>query len=154
MKKMIRLLSMILALIIVTGIACSACAEGETSTVYLTVRLNRNLLIAQRGVLVYMDDTEIGYIGQGNAMTVGLVLSEGQHQLKFLEEGYRDAYGTWTLGALPDQSFIFCTIQTHRKYVEVKDHTITNSEGNTLLTRNDTVDERGFVIDIIHAILK
>ena len=152
MKRMTRILSLILALMIAAGIACSACAEGKSSTVYVTIKLNRNFLIAKRSVLVYMDNTEIGCIRQGNAMTVGLVLSEGQHQLTFLEEGHRDACGTWTLGALPDQCFISCTIQTHRNYVEVKDHTITSSEGNTLLARNDTGEERGFVIRIIDAI--
>ncbi len=153
MKKLITILSLILVMTIVMGTACSANAQGTTNTVILSIRLNRNFLIAKHTVDVYMDGTKIGFIGQGECMTVGVVLSGGYHELTFRDaEDPSTVQGRWVVGVLPDQCCISCTVQTHLLYVEVRDQKLTTGEGIMIVNNPDTENERGYVVDIIDAI--
>ena len=153
MKKLLTILSLILVIALTAGILCTALAEGKTNTVYLNVRLNRNVILARNPVTVCMDGTEIGTISQGNLLTMGIVLSEGKHRLTFRQESaIGGKEGEWIIGVLPDQSFISCTVQTHTLFVEVKDHSVTTIDGKKVMQQTDSQDAWGHVVDIVEAI--
>ena len=152
MKKMYAILSLILSLILAAIIPCAVLAENS-STVYLHLKLNRNVICACRPVEIYMDGTYIGCMEQGDLATVAVVLSNGYHQITFREKDWDWADDcTWTLSALPDGSMISCTVQTHELYVEIKDNKVTTGDGTLLMYDNTTERQQGYVIKIIDAI--
>ena len=111
-------------------------AESPVSgTATFHIDLRRNSFFAKYSVDVYLDDEILATLQQGDLMTFSARMSEGIHVLRFVSCKDGSIARTWSLGDIPGETVIACTLQTHRKYIEVIDPQIITSTGVEVTAR-------------------
>ena len=135
-------------------------ASTETSTesthqLYLDVKFLSNLFFDIYDVDVYVDQEKVGNIPHGENFTLLLDVSEGSHEVIFMNEGNDDVKARKTLNIKGDTTYK-CSIKGHSSEIEVTDVELIDAVvGHSIITNNyigkvlsdalDELNEQGFV---------
>lgn len=137
-KKMFLVILAVALLMPAMFISRSEAEENESgwSLVTLEISLRRNKTIAKHGVTIYLDGKQVRHLNQGEMATLNLLVRKGDHRLLFVPDSAKSEECAWELSLLHDEYTLECTLQTHRRYVELKSHRVTAN------ARKLTEDER------------
>ncbi len=128
MKKNIRILAVVLGLLILIAACVPAGVAGEnTNVIYgmFHMKLRHNPMLAKYGVTVFFDDIEVGHVAQGEQITFGAYMREGESHVLILrsdKSGIPDH--VWTIASIQNGTTFTCRIQTHRKYIDIPETNI------------------------------
>ena len=141
--KTIFTLVLLMSMLSCYGAARSLAAEAgaETSVesmhqLYLDVKFNSNLFFDIYDVDVYVDQVKVGNIPHGDNFTLLLEVSDGTHEVMFMNEGNDDVRARKSLTVNGDMTFK-CAIKGHSSSIEVTDvELIDEVVGHSIITNN------------------
>ena len=114
MKKNIRILAVVLGLLIlITACVPSGIAGENTNVIYgmFHMKLRHNPMIAKYGVTVFFDDIEVGHVAQGEQITFGAYMREGEsHVLILRSDGSDIPDHVWTIASIQNGTTFTCRI--------------------------------------------
>ena len=139
-------------------LASEAGTESSTESthqLYLDIKFKSNLFFDIYDVDVYVDQVKVGNIPHGENFTLLLDVSDGSHEVLFMNEGNDDVRARKTLNIKGDTTFK-CSIKGHSSEIEVTDvelidavvgHSIiaNNYIGKVLSDALNELKEQGFV---------
>ena len=128
MKFLKKVIALLACMILLTGaLAAPALAEGDGAAyVTFSVRLHSNWISSRYGVTVYIDDTRVGHMDQGDSITFGGWLDTGRtHTLRFDPDKAGVPDRVWNLGSLQNGSVVTCEIQAKSSDVRLREYSIT-----------------------------
>ena len=161
MKKNLRILAAFLCLLILAA-ACvpAGLAEENSGVIYsmFHLKLRRNTIMARYGLTVLFDGIEVGHLEQGEQITFGAYMREGESHILLLradEAGIPDH--EWTIASMQNGTSFTCRLQTHRNYIDIPD-TLISVNGTTVVKISPDIENivkiSGTVIEIGAKILK
>lgn len=140
------------------SLASEAGTESSTESthqLYLDVKFKSNLFFDIYDVDVYVDQAKVGNIPHGENFTLLLDVSDGSHEVLFMNEGNDDVRARKTLNIKGDTTFK-CSIKGHSSEIEVTDVELIDAVvGHSIITNNyigkvlsdalNELKEQGFV---------
>ena len=149
-----RIVTLFLTLVLVFSMNLftiqTALAEEEGYSVTFQISLHKNWIKSKYGVTVYLDGVVVEHIKQGDMITFGARLTDGWHELTFVPGKSSADVRTWKIGYLQDGCTVSCTLQTHRKDIEIRQSSIKDRYGNNFVSSssNRDADTAGKVLDL------
>ena len=120
-------------------LASEAGTESSTESthqLYLDVKFKSNLFFDIYDVDVYVDQAKVGNIPHGENFTLLLDVSDGSHEVLFMNEGNDDVRARKTLNIKGDTTFK-CSIKGHSSEIEVTDVELIDAVvGHSIITNN------------------
>lgn len=104
-------------------LASEAGTESSTESthqLYLDIKFKSNLFFDIYDVDVYVDQVKVGKIPHGENFTLLLDVSDGSHEVLFMNEGNDDVRARKTLNIKGDTTYK-CSIKGHSSEIEVTD---------------------------------
>lgn len=120
-------------------LASEAGTESSTESthqLYLDVKFKSNLFFDIYDVDVYVDQAKVGNIPHGENFTLLLDVSDGSHEVLFMNEGNDDVRARKKLNIKGDTTFK-CSIKGHSSEIEVTDVELIDAVvGHSIITNN------------------
>ncbi len=143
MKKNLAASIMLALIVIVTvmltvspaGLAESNCTAQPKYYITMDLELKDNLLLANYGLTVCLDDTKLGDLPQGGRLIKMASVPAGIHTIHFYPSKKKVPVLSLDL-LVNDHIQIESTLQTHRKYVKINSLAIQYSNGGSRTFRN------------------
>ena len=120
-------------------LASEAGTESSTESthqLYLDIKFKSNLFFDIYDVDVYVDQVKVGNIPHGENFTLLLDVSDGSHEVLFMNEGNDDVRARKTLNIKGDTTYK-CSIKGHSSEIEVTDVELIDAVvGHSIITNN------------------
>ena len=120
-------------------LASEAGTESSTESthqLYLDIKFKSNLFFDIYDVDVYVDQVKVGKIPHGENFTLLLDVSDGSHEVLFMNEGNDDVRARKTLNIKGDTTYK-CSIKGHSSEIEVTDVELIDAVvGHSIITNN------------------
>ena len=135
-----RFAAVLLAVILlVSAVSISAFAEEEPAAITFQLRVDRNTFWARYGVTFMFDDMVLAHLNQGDRATV-ITLAKGyEHTLTMVPDKEKAETKTWVLNGITDGTLVVCRIQTHLRYLELREEGINIGGGPTYHRLDDNL---------------
>ena len=152
MKKMIKIVSLSLVLVLMLSLFVPTFAESRNRTVSFSLSLRQNWMFALYGLDIYIDGTYAKTMEQGDIAYFNAILTSGWHTIELKGTGnYSSNSKRIYLGNLSEGTAISLSLQTHGSFIEAKDFSV---NGNTQSVTNpdplkDTASTAGKLIAIV-----
>ena len=120
-----------LIVLLISVVSFSAFAEEEPAAVTFQLRVDRNTIFARYGVTFMFDDVVLAHLNQGDRATVVTTAKGYEHTLTMVPDKEKAETKTWVLNGITDGTLVVCRIQTHLRYLELREERIDIGGGPT-----------------------
>ncbi|MBQ5398540.1 MAG: hypothetical protein IIU14_03775 [Ruminococcus sp.] len=130
MKRSFGIMSIVLLSIL---LLFSGCSEENTSNIetkenkntksyslLLNIEYETNIIFSTYDAEIYVDDTKLGAVEQGETFTKTISLTEGTHDIIFNKSGDKNIDGSTTIDLNEDKAFS-CSIKAHNDGIDIND---------------------------------
>ena len=123
-------ITMIVTVVLPAGMAEEISIAPSEYYVIMDLELRDNLLLANYGLTVYMDEVKLGVLPQGGRLITTVSVPAGIHTLSFYPDKKKASVLFLDL-PINDNVQIESSLQTHRKYIKINSLSFKFSDGNS-----------------------
>ena len=151
--KLLKKIMALLCCVILLTVHFTALAQDDSTAIYGTFffKLHYNKLFAKYGATVYIDDTEVCHLEQGDQVTFGACMLQGRtYTVRIVPDKAKASACSWVFQSLQDGVVVQCELQSHRKRIEFKSSSL-GYNGAVLVSISPDLKSKlevaGFLVD-------